>query len=219
MAAGRAYKARALTVLDLKPGSSALEVAGALGDDVARIKAFGARAVGVDRSRTLIAVAQWRHAVGGCEFTVADAAGLPFAEGSFDAVRVGRALQHIPDPGRVVSEMARVACGGGVVLCAEPDWGSFLLGGGQSPLTERIQHDWIRTFQNPWIGRELPIFLSEPIGWAIFTARRCGCPPMGSPRRTSCLKSMPTPARLPLNSPRRSPASRPTAWGRLTPAF
>jgi len=193
MAAGRAYKARALKVLDLKPGSYALEVAGALGDDVARIKAFGARAVGVDRSRTLIAVAKWRHADGRCEFTVADAAALLFAEGSFGAVRVGRALQHIPDPGRVVSAMARVACGGGVVLCAEPDWGSFLLSGGRS------------SSPNPWVGD-----LHREAVWL---------PALGSPRRTSCLKSMPTPARLPLNSPRCSPASRPTAWGRLTPAF
>jgi hypothetical protein len=48
-----------------------------------------------------------------------------------------------------------------VVLCAEPDWGTYLLGGPHSALTERIQHDWIRGFQNPWIGRELSSLLAE----------------------------------------------------------
>src|SRR5262249_33606342 len=69
--------------------------------------------------------------------------------------------QHIDDPRGVVQEMARVTRRGGVVLCAEPDWGTYLLGGAHSALTERIQHDWIRTFRNPWIGRGLPELLAE----------------------------------------------------------
>jgi ubiquinone/menaquinone biosynthesis C-methylase UbiE len=161
MAAGRAYKARALEVLGLESGSSALDVACGLGNDVVRMTARGARAVGVDRSRTLIAAARLRHAESGCAFDVADAAALPFADGTFDAVRVDRSLQHIADPARVVREMTRVARPGGLVLCAEPDWGTFLLGGRHTPVTERIQHDWIRTFQNPWIGRELSSLLTD----------------------------------------------------------
>ncbi|CAK6698875.1 methyltransferase domain-containing protein [Synechococcus sp. CBW1107] len=161
MAVGRAYKARALDLLGLEPGASALDVACGLGDDVVRMKARGVRAVGVDRSRTLIAAAQSRHAGSGCEFVVADAADLPFADGSFDAVRIDRSLQHITDPGRIVREMARVAGRGSVVLCAEPDWGTFLLGGRHCAVSERIQHDWIRTFQNPWIGRELSGLLAD----------------------------------------------------------
>jgi hypothetical protein len=46
-------------------------------------------------------------------------------------------------------------------LCAEPDWVTYLLGGPHSALTERIQHDWIRTFQNPWIGRALSSLLAD----------------------------------------------------------
>jgi ubiquinone/menaquinone biosynthesis C-methylase UbiE len=159
--AGRAYKARALDALGLAAGASALDVACGLGDDVVRMTERGARAAGVDRSRTLIAGARERHAGSGCEFAVADATALPFADGTFDAVRIDRSLQHIAGPGRVVREMARVARPGGVVLCAEPDWGTFLLGGRHTPVTERIQHDWIRTFQNPWIGRELSGLLAD----------------------------------------------------------
>jgi ubiquinone/menaquinone biosynthesis C-methylase UbiE len=161
MEAGRTYKARALDQLGLGPTSAALDVACGLGDDVARMRARCGRAVGVDRSRNLIAAARSRQADAGCAFEVADAAALPFPEAAFDAVRVDRSLQHIADPCRVVREMARVTRRGGVVLCAEPDWGTYLLGGPHSALTERIQHDWIRSFQNPWIGRELPSLLAE----------------------------------------------------------
>ncbi len=161
MEAGQAYKARALEHLGLGSTSITLDVACGLGDDVARMKARCARAVGVDRSRNLIAAARSRHPVAGCEFEVTDAETLPFPEETFDAVRVDRSLQHIKDPGRVVREMARVTRRGGVVLCAEPDWGTYLLGGPHGALTERIQHDWIRSFQNPWIGRELSSLLAE----------------------------------------------------------
>ncbi len=109
MAAGVAYKERALDALALKPGDPALDVACGQGD----------------------------------------AAALPFADGSFAAVRIDRAFQHIAGQGRVVRERARVARRGAVVLCAEPDWGTFLLGGRHSPVSERIQHNWIRSFQNP----------------------------------------------------------------------
>ena len=50
---------------------------------------------------------------------------------------------------------------GSLVLCAEPDWGTFLIGGRHSAVTERIQHEWIRSFQNPWIGRALPSLLAD----------------------------------------------------------
>ncbi|MBF2097015.1 MAG: methyltransferase domain-containing protein [Gloeomargaritaceae cyanobacterium C42_A2020_066] len=143
LAAGRAYKARAL------------DVACGLGDDVAMMQAHCAQAVGVDRSRTLVTEARARHAHLGCTFQVAEATALPFAAETFDAVRIDRALQHIPEPAQVVREMVRVTRPGGIVLCAEPDWGTFLVGGSHTEVTERIQHDWIRTFQNPWIGREL----------------------------------------------------------------
>jgi ubiquinone/menaquinone biosynthesis C-methylase UbiE len=161
MEAGREYKARALEHLGLKPTSVALDVACGLGDDVARMKARCARAVGVDRSRHLIVAARSRHTDANCEFAAADGVALPFLEETFDAVRVDRSLQHIADPGRVVREMARVTRRGGVVVCAEPDWGTYLLGGPHSALTERIQHDWIRSFRNPWIGRELSSLMAE----------------------------------------------------------
>jgi SAM-dependent methyltransferase len=108
MSAGRPYKARAIELLGHEPGTTALDVPCVLGDDVVRMQARGVQAVGADRSQTLIASAQLRHAGSGCEFVVADAADLSFADGSFDALRICRAFQHIADPGRIVREMARI---------------------------------------------------------------------------------------------------------------
>ncbi len=168
MNAVRTYKGRALDLLELNTNSSALDVACGLGDDVVRMKARCNRAVGVDRSKTLIDRAKARHE-GACEFGQAEADKLPFADGTFDAVRIDRSLQHIADPGRVLREMARVAKPGGIVLCAEPDWGTFLIGGPYSDMTERIQREWIRGFQNPRIGRELSSLLADAgvvdLGW------------------------------------------------------
>ena len=42
-----------------------------------------------------------------------------------------------------------------------PDWGTYLIGGPHSEVSERIQRDWIRSFRNPWIGRELSGHLSD----------------------------------------------------------
>ena len=160
MEAVRTYKGRSLDHLGLKPSSAALDVACGLGDDVVRMQARCGRAVGVDRSATFVAQARLRHP-GSCEFSQARADALPFPDATFDAVRIDRSLQHIADPGRVVREMARVAKPGGVVLCAEPDWGTLLIGGPHCEVSERIQHDWIRSFQNPWIGRELSTHLAN----------------------------------------------------------
>lgn len=38
----------------------------------------------------------------------------------------------------------------------------MLLGNRHTVVSERIQHTWIRSFQNPWIGRELPTLLEAP---------------------------------------------------------
>lgn len=161
MPAGRAYKDRALELLGLGPGSAALDVACGLGDDVARLKGRCGRAVGVDRSTALIDEARARHEGSGCEFRVAEGDALPFDDATFDAVRIDRALQHIADPGAVVREMARVAKPGGVVLAVEPDWGTFLLGGPYSPLLARLERDWVGSFRNPRIGRELSALLAD----------------------------------------------------------
>jgi ubiquinone/menaquinone biosynthesis C-methylase UbiE len=149
------YKDRTLDLLTGSMEASALDVACGLGDDVVRLKQRFGRAIGLDASTKLVAEAIRRHQGEGCEFCCADAKSLPFAAEEFDAVRVDRSLQHIQDPIAVVREMTRVTRKGGVILCAEPDWGTFFIGEESTAVTRAIKDRWIQSFQNPWIGRNL----------------------------------------------------------------
>lgn len=51
---------------------------------------------------------------------IADAHYLPFAPETFDAVIIQAVLEHVVDPGRVVSEINRVLCEGGIVYSETP---------------------------------------------------------------------------------------------------
>lgn len=56
------------------------------------------------------------HALGPVQPVLSDAKALPFAAGSFDIVFSNSILHHLPDPGRLWAEMARVAKRGGLVF-------------------------------------------------------------------------------------------------------
>lgn len=158
---GRDYKQRILARLAPQPGLAVLDVACGLGDDVAALAACSVEATGVDRSHAMVAEAQRRHGACGARFQVAEATALPFPAERFDAVRIDRALQHIEDPAAVVGEMARVVRPGGLVIAAEPDWGTFLIAGAPSPLIEAMEQRWRLSFRNPWIGRQLPSLFEQ----------------------------------------------------------
>jgi ubiquinone/menaquinone biosynthesis C-methylase UbiE len=49
-------------------------------------------------------------------FVVADVTSLPFADGSFDGITCGYVLEHVPEPEKGLSEMARVLRTGGRLL-------------------------------------------------------------------------------------------------------
>ncbi len=71
--------------------------------------------LGVDRSRGFVAHARARTADARVAFQVADAGALPVSDGGFDAVVSGLVLNFVPEPERMVAEMARAARPGGVV--------------------------------------------------------------------------------------------------------
>jgi ubiquinone/menaquinone biosynthesis C-methylase UbiE len=69
---------------------------------------------GIDVSEEMIQVA--RKTVQGCTFDVADAGNVPFPSESFDVVASMAALEFMPDPAGVISEMARCTRPGGSML-------------------------------------------------------------------------------------------------------
>jgi ubiquinone/menaquinone biosynthesis C-methylase UbiE len=119
---------------DVEPGHAVIDVACGTGI-VARTAADRVgptgRVVGVDLNESMLTVARrirpditWRQA---------DAAGLPFDDGSFDAVLCQMALMFFPDPVAALREMGRVARTDGTValvvpasLSSQPAYGPFV---------------------------------------------------------------------------------------------
>jgi SAM-dependent methyltransferase len=102
-------------------GQSALDVAcgtGIVARTVADRLGSSGRVVGVDLNSGMLTVA--RRVRPDLEWLHADAAGLPFPDGTFDAVLCQMALMFFPDKVAALREMARVARPGGVVALAVP---------------------------------------------------------------------------------------------------
>ncbi len=81
---------------------------------------------GIDPSAEQLAFARTRPSARLAEFRQGDAMALPFADGSFDAAVMALVLVFVPNPGKGVSEMARVVVPGGSVVTYMWD----MLGGG-----------------------------------------------------------------------------------------
>ncbi|PZX11884.1 methyltransferase family protein [Palleronia aestuarii] len=71
----------------------------------------GAKVTGLDFSPAMLAMA--RERVPEAELIEGDAADLPFADGTFEAVTIGLGMPHVPDPDAVLREARRVLKPGG----------------------------------------------------------------------------------------------------------
>ena len=76
-----------------------------------------ARVTPVDHSFDVAVAAQ---AAGVPRVVVAEAAQLPFGASTFDAVVCSEVLEHVPDPGAVIAEAARLVAPGGLFLFSTP---------------------------------------------------------------------------------------------------
>jgi len=77
---------------------------------------------GVDLTPAMVAEAERRageEGIGNVGFAVGDATALELADDSFDGAITRLSLHHIPAPGRVVAEMARLVRPGGWVLVSD----------------------------------------------------------------------------------------------------
>ena len=164
----QARKRETVEAMRLPAGGAGLDVGCGVGDEVRAIAEVAGRAVGVDSSEALIAEARSRS---DHEFLVADAHELPFEDGTFDAVRVERTLQHVEDPRKVVAEMVRVTRPGGRIVAIEPDWDTLEIAAAPLEATRRVTRGWADGIRHPDIGRRLPELLGtadvEPRTWLI----------------------------------------------------
>lgn len=105
-----------------RAGQRWLEVACGPGIISRRLAGKVAEVLGVDMTPAMIEVARREAAAAGAgnaTFTLGDATALEQPDGAFDGVITRFSLHHIPAPGRVFEEMARVARPGGAIVVAD----------------------------------------------------------------------------------------------------
>jgi demethylmenaquinone methyltransferase/2-methoxy-6-polyprenyl-1,4-benzoquinol methylase len=115
------WRARAVDLAQVGPGSRALDVATGTGDLAIALADGGYRdVVGIDFAPGMIAAAEAkRHGRSDLTFQVGDALNLPFPDNHFDAVTVSFGLRNMKDYQAAITEMTRVVKPGGRWICLE----------------------------------------------------------------------------------------------------
>lgn len=106
---------------DLPPGARVLDVATGTGEQAFAFARKAHEVVGIDLSEAMLRKARRKNRFGNVSFVRADAAELPFDDGTFDASCVSFALHEMPRSvrERVVREMARVTKPAGTVTVVD----------------------------------------------------------------------------------------------------
>jgi ubiquinone/menaquinone biosynthesis C-methylase UbiE len=152
----QAAKNETVAALELRHGNTALDIGCGTGEEVRHMAAAAGSAVGVDASRVLVQEATRRTGPEyDARFEEARAEELPFPDGSFDAVRAERTLQHVDDLGAAVTEMWRVARPGARIVALEPDWDTLVIDAGPLATTRAVCRAWADSIRNPAVGRQL----------------------------------------------------------------
>ncbi len=171
-----AYKARVADLLDPTPGGRYLEIGAGTGADAIELgRRHQVEVVGVDSSGAMVEEARRRDLAGAI---AADAHALPFDAGRFDGAWADRTFQHLAEPGQALAEMARVVRPGGVVVVADPDYGTQVVNIPDQELAERVLrfragvgnwrlgHQMSRLFVESGLvdvrAEAIPIVLTEP---------------------------------------------------------
>ncbi len=158
-------KIRSYEYMHLAPGQIVLDVGCGPGTDTLPLfKQVGptGQVVGVDYDPAMIREADRRAAEAGFQervrHTCATVPPIPFPDGTFDAVRCERVLQHIHNPELVLAEMVRVTRPGGWVVVADTDHSSLSLDCPDAQLLDiewRMRRSRVELFNNALSGRTL----------------------------------------------------------------
>lgn len=108
------WKARLVSMAEVRTGDRALDLACGTGDIALAVAARGATAVGLDITHRMLQLAQAKSTA--ARFITGDMTSLPFRSASFDLVTTGYGLRNVPDLDAAIDEIARVLRPGGRLL-------------------------------------------------------------------------------------------------------
>lgn len=97
-----------------------LDAACGVGYGSAELGRTAKRVLGVDVDHEAVEYARSRYGAPNVGFAVMDLGDLMLEHASFDVVCAFEAIEHVPDPGRALAEIARVLRPGGVLLLSTP---------------------------------------------------------------------------------------------------
>jgi ubiquinone/menaquinone biosynthesis C-methylase UbiE len=135
------------------------------------------RIVGIDLDDPKLKAEWEKRQRGNLEYRVEDATNLSFADGEFDMATAIEVLEHVPDPERTVSEMARVAKRSVLVsVPREPLWrglnmarGAYLKDWGNTP--GHINHWSKRSFVSMLSRYGTVEEVRSPFPWTMVLVR------------------------------------------------
>lgn len=146
-----ALRDRSYRLLGLPRGARAVDVGCGTGRAVAELADRGMRAVGVDISEEMLAVARRRLPAG--DFRVAGADDLPFDDESMAGYRADKVYHELGEPARAAAEARRVLAPGGRIVLAGQDWDTFVIDSDAGALTRAIVHARADTIPSPRAAR------------------------------------------------------------------
>ena len=176
-----AQRRRVLKALELRTGEQVLDIGsgpGLLGYEMAVSVGQDGRICGVATSEQMLAMSRTRCAdKSWTEFKKADAAQLPYPDGSFDAAVSTQVFEYVADIPAALTELYRVMRPGGRVLIMDTDYGSLVIHTKDHVRMERILSAWNEHF----VHATLPRTLSRQLREAGFTIRQRDVIPMFNP--------------------------------------
>ena len=108
------WKAKLVSLADVREGERALDLAAGTGDIAFAVAARGAKTIGVDITHRMLQLASQKSSA--AIFITADMTSLPFRSSSFDLITTGYGLRNVPDLDTAIDEIARVLRPGGRLL-------------------------------------------------------------------------------------------------------
>jgi len=169
--------------MHVQPGQKVLDVGCGPGTDtipLAQWVGTSGQVIGVDFDADMIAEAEKRAQEAEVSAWVvhkhADAIALPFDSDYFDACRCERTFQHLHDPVKTLSEMARVTKSEGWIVVLDADWGSLSIDASEIETERRyVRYFTEHMANNGYSGRQLYRFFKLQ-GIMDVSVQMCGVP-------------------------------------------